>query len=104
MLIETERMIIRDFSLDDVNDLHEIFGDAETMQNCEPAFHFEKTKKFLEKFCITKKSAVAAVLKDSGKMIGYILFKPWEEAVYEMAGYLIKSIGDRDMHMRRVLK
>ena len=84
MLIETERMIIRDFSLDDVNDLHEIFGDAETMQNCEPAFNFEKTKKFLEEFCITKKSAVAAVLKDSGKMIGYILFKPWDEAVYEI--------------------
>ena len=84
MLIETERMIIRDFSPDDVNDLHEIFGDAETMQNCEPAFHFEKTQKFLEEFCIVKKGAVAAVLKDSKKMIGYILFKPCEKAVYEI--------------------
>lgn len=84
MLIETEKMIIRDFNPDDANDLHEIFGDAETMQNCEPAFHFEKTQKFLEEFCIAKKGAVAAVLKDSKKMIGYILFKPWEKAVYEI--------------------
>ena len=84
MLIETARVIIREFRPDDVNDLHEIFGDAETMKNCEPAYDFEKTQKFLEEFCIAKKGAVAAVLKDSKKMIGYILFKPWEESVYEI--------------------
>lgn len=84
MLIETERMTVRDFAPDDVNDLHEILGDAETMQNCEPAYHFEKTQKFLEEFCIAKKGASAAVLKDSKKMIGYILFKTWEESIYEI--------------------
>ena len=84
MLIETARMIIRDFRPDDVNDFYEILGDAETMQNCEPAYDFEKTQKFLEEFCIAKKGAAAAVLKDSEKMIGYILFKPLEEFVYEI--------------------
>ena len=84
MLIETERMIVRDFRPDDINDLHEILGDAETMQNCEPAYNFEKTRLFLEEFCIAKKGAVAAVLKDSKKTIGYILFKPWEASVYEI--------------------
>lgn len=81
MLIETERMMIRDFKRDDVHDLHEILSDDETMEYCEPAYDFKKTQKFLEEFCITKKGAV---LKDSNKMIGYILFKPWEEAVYEI--------------------
>lgn len=33
MLIETERMTVRDFKPDDVNDLHEILGDAETMKS-----------------------------------------------------------------------
>ena len=84
MLIETERLMIRDFKQDDACDLHEILGDAETMEYCEPAYDFNKTQKFLEKFCIAKKGAVAAILKDSNKMIGYILFKPWEEAVYEI--------------------
>lgn len=84
MHIETERMVIRDFDPDDVYDLQEILGDAETMKYCEPAYPFEKTQKFLEEFCIAKKGAVAAVLKDSRKMIGYILFKPWEVHVYEM--------------------
>ena len=84
MLIETARMIVRDFNSDDANDLHEIFGDAETMKNCEPAYDFEKTQKFLEDFCIAKKGAVAAVHKDRKKVIGYILFKPLEESVYEI--------------------
>ena len=84
MLIETERMIVRDFNSDDVNDLYEILGDEETMKNCEPAYNFEKTQKFLEDFCIVKKGAAAAVLKDSKKVIGYILFKPLEESVYEI--------------------
>lgn len=84
MLIETERMILRNFNQDDVCDLHEIFSDEETMKNCEPAYHFEKTQKFLEEFCIVKKGAVAAALKDSNKMIGYILFKPLEDSVYEI--------------------
>lgn len=84
MLIETDRIIIRDFKPDDVYDLHEILGDAETMKYCEPAYDFKKTQKFLEEFCIAKKGAVAAVLKGSNKVIGYILFKPWEESVYEI--------------------
>ena len=37
MYIETPRMIIRDFILEDAADLHDIFGDDETMENCESA-------------------------------------------------------------------
>ena len=37
MYIETPRMIIRDFTRSDAADLHDIFGDDETMENCEPA-------------------------------------------------------------------
>ena len=32
MYIETPRMIIRDFTPEDATDLHDIFGDAETME------------------------------------------------------------------------
>lgn len=84
MYIETSRMVIRDFDMTDVNDLHAIFGDDETMKNCEPAYTIEKTADFLQKFCIEKKGAVAAVHKDTNKMIGYILFHASDEGVYEM--------------------
>ena len=48
MNIETPRMIIRDFIPEDAADLQEILGDDETMKNCEPAYDFEKTEKFLK--------------------------------------------------------
>ena len=88
MYLETDRLIIRDFTREDATALHEIFGDEETMVSCEPAYDFEKTEKFLEEFCIGRKGAAAAVRKEDGKLIGYILFKslgedPGED-VYEI--------------------
>ena len=119
MLIETERMIIRDFNADDGSDLYEILGDNETMQNCEPAYDYPKTQAFLREFCIAKKGAAAAVLKDSGKVIGYILFKPWEESVYEIGwifnkkywrqGYAYEACSEliahafRELHIHKVV-
>lgn len=84
MMIETPRMIIRDFTPEDAADLYEILGDDETMENCEPAYDFEKTVEFLTSFCVERKGAVAAVHKESGKMMGYILFKEFNQGVYEM--------------------
>ena len=95
MYLETPRLLIRDFTLEDAADLHEIFGDAETMANCEPAYDSEKTKKFLQEFCIGRKGAVAAVHKESGKVIGYILFKSLgedpAEDVYEIGWIFNKA-------------
>lgn len=84
MYIETPRMLIRGFCLDDAADLHEIFGDTETMENCEPAYDPAKTKDFLSSFCISRQGALAAVHKDSNKVIGYILFNEYEEDLYEI--------------------
>ena len=84
MNIETPRTIIRNFTPEDAADLHDIFGDDETMENCEPAYDFEKTREFLDSFCIGRRGAVAAVHKDSGKVIGYILLKEYEPEIYEM--------------------
>ena len=84
MRIETERMIVRSFREEDAGDLYEILGDDETMKYCEPAYTFEKTQQFLRDFCIAKKGALAAALKDSGKVIGYILFSPLGDGVCEI--------------------
>lgn len=91
MHIETLRMVIRDFALEDVDDLHEILGDEETMANLEPAYDFEKTQAFLGDFCIGKGCAYAAALKGSGKVIGYILLKPLGDALYEMGWVFNKN-------------
>ena len=84
MNIETDRIVIRDFTMNDINDMQDILGDAETMKNCEPAYTIEKTAYFLQKFCIEKKGAVAAIHKETAKLIGYILFNELEKGVYEI--------------------
>ncbi len=87
MYLETERMIVRDFMPEDSSDLHEILGDGETMKDCEPPYSMEKTRKFLREFCIDRQGGVAAVLKESSKVIGYILFASQETGVYEMGWF-----------------
>lgn len=87
MYIETPRILIRKFIPEDADDLYDILGDAETMEKCEPAYDFEKTKKFLNSFCIGRNGALAAVHKESSKMIGYILFNEFVAGVYEIGWF-----------------
>ncbi|MCD8056265.1 MAG: GNAT family N-acetyltransferase [Clostridiales bacterium] len=89
--IETTRLIIRNFTPDDADDLYEILGDSETMKNCESAYDFRKTKEFLHSFCIGKNGAAAAVHKQSKKVIGYILLSETRPSVYEMGWFINRS-------------
>lgn len=82
--IETPRLFIRDFKMEDLDDLQEIFGDYETMKYLEEPYDKEKTRSFLKSFCIDKRGAFAVVLRKSNKLIGYILFNDVEDEVYEM--------------------
>ncbi len=91
MYIETGRMVIRDFIMDDLSDMHAILGDDETMKNCEPAYTLEKTAEFLRKFCIEKRGAAAAVHRETGRVIGYILFNECLEEVYEIGWFFNRN-------------
>lgn len=85
--IETPRMMIRNFIPEDAADLHEILGDAETMEYSEPPYDLDKTNQFLASFCIAQGRAVAAVHKGSGKVIGYILFSEIQPGEYELGWF-----------------
>lgn len=84
MNLETERVLLRDFTIEDIDDFQEIFGDAETMLNVEPPYDLKKSKEFLQNFCIKKHGAFAACHKQDGKVIGYVLFNPFDDGVYEI--------------------
>lgn len=84
MILETERTIIRKFELADLDDLHQIFSDDKIMQHVEEPYSKEKTKNFLESFCIEKNGALACIHKGTNKVIGYILFNEYESDVYEI--------------------
>ena len=91
MYLETERMSVRDFAMDDLEDLQAILGDEETMAYSEPTYTRERTAEFLRQFCVEKKGAVAAVLKATGRVIGYILFHELDEGVYEMGWFFNRT-------------
>lgn len=84
MNLETERLIIRDFKLSDIDDLYEIFSDEEVMEYIEPVYDRDKTFNFLKDFCIGHKGAFACVNKENEKVIGYIIFNEYEDKVYEL--------------------
>jgi RimJ/RimL family protein N-acetyltransferase len=85
--IETKRLLIRNFKIDDAGDLYDILGDEETMKYAEPAYTFENTERFLKTFCVEKAGAVAATLKETGKVIGYVLFNDLGDKVYEIGWF-----------------
>ena len=93
MLLETERMILRDFTLEDLDDLHEIFSNPIVMENIESTYSLEKTRSFLISFCIERnpKGAFAAVLKETGKVIGYVLFKSIDEPEIFEIGWIFNK-------------
>lgn len=95
MYIETPRLIIRDFGIRDASDLQEILGDAETMRYSEPPYSLEKTTGFLQSFCIDRHAAVAAVHRESGKLIGYILFHETDAGIYELGWFFNRAYWRR---------
>ena len=91
MRIETARTILREFSLEDADDLHEIFSDAKTMEYCEPPYTYDATVNFLTEFCIGRKGGLAVVRKESGKLIGYLLFRGPELGCYELGWFFNRN-------------
>ena len=87
MHLETRRLIIRDFRAEDASDLQEILGDGEVMAHCEPPYTPAQTEAFLRSFCMERHGAVAAVHRDTGRVIGYILFRETEAEVYEIGWF-----------------
>ncbi|GHV33267.1 putative N-acetyltransferase YnaD [Clostridia bacterium] len=96
MLICTRRLVIRDFVLGDADDLHEILGDGEVMRCLEPPYSAEKTENFLRSFCIERRGAFAAAERETGKVVGYLLFNESDTpGIYEMGWIFNKSYWRR---------
>ncbi|MCH5338559.1 MAG: GNAT family N-acetyltransferase [Acetatifactor sp.] len=92
MNIETARTVLRGFHLEDVDDLQEILGDEQVMEYLEPPYERDRTEEFLKEFCIEGKNALAVEHKESGKVIGYVLFKSCgQREVYEIAWVFHRS-------------
>lgn len=97
MQFETERLIFREMTYADLQDLREILGDGEVMYAYEHAFSEEEIICWLERQLSRYKEygfgLWAAVLKETGKMIGNIgltMQKFADSEVLEV-GYLLNK-------------
>lgn len=85
MRLETDRLIVRDFTMDDLRALWDIFRDGETMEHMAPMTR-EGTEEFLRSFCVerTPPGAFAAQLRGGG-LVGYVLFNQVDApGIYEL--------------------
>ena len=90
MRLETPRLIIRNFTLEDFPALWEILGDPVTMEHMA-SYTEDEARDFLRTFCIqrTPPGAYAAVQKDTGRLIGYLLCNQIDApGIYEL-GWII---------------
>ena len=96
MYLETERCIIRKFTLDDASDMFPILSDAEVMKYIETTFDSEKTLRFIEKYGACENPLVyAAVLRETGRVIGHIIYHPYDETSYEIGWVLSRAYWGR---------
>lgn len=74
MQLETERLILREFTSSDFDSLYEILSDSETMQHYPKPFDEAKVRYWidwnLENYQIYGFGLLAVVLKETGKLIG----------------------------------
>lgn len=74
MKIETERLVLRELTMNDLDDLHAIFSDHESMRHYPGPFSLEKTKKWIEwniKSYVTSGFGLwGVILKEENRLIG----------------------------------
>ena len=89
MVLFTERCVIRNFSMEDAEDLYKVLSDAEVMKYIEPVFNFEKTGSFIENAGLCKEPLVYAVeWRKTKKVIGHLIFHAFDESAFEI-GWVI---------------
>lgn len=74
MMIETDRLILREFKTSDLDALHKVIGDSENMKYYSQQFDREKVRlwieKSIERYNIFGFGLWAVCLKEAGELIG----------------------------------
>ena len=90
MYLETERLALGEFTMDDLPALWDIFRDGETMEHMAPMTR-AGTEGLLRSFCLerTPPGAFAARLREGGALAGWLLFNQVDApGIYELGWVL----------------
>lgn len=96
MILETERLSLREMNQTDYDALCEIMQDAETMYAYEGAFSDEGAKEWLDRQLSRYQKwgfgLWAVILKETGEMIGQcgLTMQPWKDREVLEIGYLFR--------------
>lgn len=97
MIIETERLILREMNQDDLPDLKEILQDAEVMYAYEGPFSDEEVQKWLNnqlrRYIEEKVGLYAMIIKATNEMIGQcgLTYQDTPKGKVLEVGYLLKK-------------
>ena len=98
MILETERLYLREMRQSDFESLCKILKDEETMYAYEGAFGNEEVQEWLDRQLLRYQKygfgLWAAVLKESGNMIGQcgLTMQPWKDKELLEIGYLFQRL------------
>ena len=80
MELTTERCIIRNMKIEDVDDLHQVISDECVMRYIDPIFDMQRTKEFVQEAGLCKSPlAHAIVWKTTDRVIGHVVFHYLEQ-------------------------
>lgn len=125
-VLETERLILRPLTLEDVDDLAAIYADPDVMRYFEGTRSWETTRQrveqIIEQYARTGVDFLATIYKENGAFIGrcgllwqsikdlqevevaYMLAKPyWGRGLGTEAAQALKEHGFRDFGFRRLI-
>ncbi|MBR4290866.1 MAG: GNAT family N-acetyltransferase [Oscillospiraceae bacterium] len=92
MKLLTKRCLIRNFRLEDADDLYQVLSDRQVMKHVEPVFNMEKTKAFIETAGLCEPPLVYAIVWNAtGKVIGHAIFHIYEGSSYEIGWILSRD-------------
>ncbi|MDO4573027.1 MAG: GNAT family N-acetyltransferase [Clostridia bacterium] len=89
MRIETERCVVRRMRAEDAPELYEVLSDPLTMACLEPPFSMKRTLAFIAGPGAGEAPLAYSIChKAEGRVVGHLIFHPWENADYELGWVL----------------
>jgi len=93
MIIETERLVVRNISLGDTASLFSIFSDPEVMKHIERPYTYEQTEELMKEAGLSLQPVIYALqIEDTGELIAHVIYHPFSgEDCYEIGWVMAKE-------------
>ena len=96
MKVETDRLFVRRLTENDADALYVVLSDPEVMHYIEPPFSLEQTRAFIREAGLCEPPLVYAVVwKQTGELIGHLIWHPWDDTSMELGWILRRDFWGR---------